>query len=60
MSKTREFFRRLWINKVIRGFIAGVVVATATPVMVKHGVDPTTAAQIGQGMGEVIKQLPNE
>lgn len=58
--KAREFFRRLWNNKIVRGFLAGVVVATATPVMVKHGVDQTTASQISQGMGEVIKQLPNE
>lgn len=60
MSKTREFFRRLWNNKTVRGFLAGMLVATATPAMIKHGVDPVTASQIGQGMGEVIKQLPNE
>lgn len=58
--KAREFFRRLWNNKTIRGFLAGLVVATATPVMIKHGVDPVTAGQIGQGVGEVIKQLPAE
>lgn len=58
--KAREFFRRLWNNKAVRGFLAGLVVATATPAMIKHGVDPVTAGKIGQGMGEVIQQLPNE
>ena len=58
--KARDYLKKLWINKIIRGFLAGVVAASFSATLVKHGADAQTAAQIGNGLGEVVRQLPNE
>ena len=60
MSKSREFFRRLFDKPVIRhlaSFAAAVVVSVG---LTKAGIDPTTAKQAGKVVGEAIKTIPTE
>lgn len=58
--KPRDFFRNLWTKPVIRhlaSFAAAVLVSVN---LTKAGIDPATAKQAGQAVGEAIKTITTE
>lgn len=58
--KAREFFRRLWSKPIFRHIISGAVAVFISTTATKHGVDPQTAQQAGQAVGEVVNSIPAE
>lgn len=56
----KYFFRRLWAKPIFRHIISGTVAVFISTAAVKHGVDPATAQQAGQAVGEVVNTIPAE
>lgn len=54
----KNFFRRLWSKTVFRHIVSGAVAVFVSTAAVKHGVDPATAQQAGQAVGEVVNTIP--
>lgn len=56
----KDFLRRLWAKPIFRHIISSAVAVFISTTAQKNGVDPVTAQQAGQAVGEVVNTIPAE